>query len=177
MTRIASQLLYCSPDRIVRNAVLERNSDLIVSNIYDLKQVFEMSNTLFYDGIISAEILSVKQNTTSNVIDSIAENYKYVDLSLFDLKSHIELESKELILDFGTSNVSDINKILHNVVPYLHISTTELVAACVFRPSFFLGINSKFDVSTKCKTLLWQHSNLIENTFDSSINILDLDSV
>ena len=58
MTRIGSQLTFCSPQQILRRMLVERDEQDKITGIKSLDEgLVETAQTLFFDGIISTEIV------------------------------------------------------------------------------------------------------------------------
>jgi len=69
MKRVGSQLIYCSPDKLLRSSVVEQDENGYVIQFFDLqREQSETAQTLFFDGIISAEIISLKQYLSAKQI-------------------------------------------------------------------------------------------------------------
>ena len=62
MIRVASQFTFCSPEKILRRMVVEIDELNALTRLVDLDtHNAEPANTLFYDGILSAGIISVNE--------------------------------------------------------------------------------------------------------------------
>ncbi|NDP20995.1 MAG: hypothetical protein GZ091_07945 [Paludibacter sp.] len=62
MIRFASQLVFCSPQQILRRTVIEQNEKNTITRIFSLDEsVAESAQTSFFNGIISSEFISLKQ--------------------------------------------------------------------------------------------------------------------
>lgn len=171
MKRISSQLIFCSPDKILRNSVVEQNEDGFVTRFINLQtEQVETANTFFFDGIISAEITSLKQHLSASQIAELSYKYNYVDLSATDI---IQIEDgKQLLIDFGTNNPEIINQILKNKAHLIcGLDAFQFIAASCYYPIEILKTEVHLQLSHKPNLLLWQGLDLVnkKNTSHSSI--------
>lgn len=160
MIRIASHFTFCSPEDIRRRAVIELDGQQTVTRLFSLDEnTVESSRTLFFDGILSAEIISIKELGGS--VGNLTANYNYVDFSN-GIPAIINKVDKPLILDFGTSSPEKINKLLPELsvilAPY---STFEIIAACCYFPALALGVTPELGENRKTTVLLWENIDLI----------------
>jgi hypothetical protein len=172
MKRAASQITFCSPDKILRRNVVELNELGVISGFFSLDDNHvESSQTLFYDGIISAEIMSFKEqaSTTENLSE-----YNYYDLS-DKLPTSIEATERPLILDFGTNTNKEISTKLQSMAPALEVfSIFEIIAACCYFPAEALGKEASLEISHETKPILWEKTDLVNKRITDQINIRDL---
>jgi hypothetical protein len=159
--RVASQLTFCSPQKILRRTVVEQDEQSTITRLFSLdQQSVESANTLFYDGIISAEFISVKELAT-NVLQLVGE-YNYIDVSSGIAKA-ISSMNKPLILDFGTNSIEKINRQLPALAPALSgFSIFEIIAACCYFPAVVLGQKASLTVGRNTGLLLWEKTNLVD---------------
>src|ERR1035437_5686425 len=114
MIRAGSQLTFCSPDEILRRTVVELNDQKIITRIFSLDEGnVEPAQTLFFDGILSAEIVSLKQNAGA-YISGLLKDYFYLDFSVILPSVVIKQSDKPLIIDFGTNSPEIINNLLRS---------------------------------------------------------------
>jgi hypothetical protein len=146
--RVASQLTFCSPGEILRRAVVEQDEQKIITRLFNLDEnTVESAQTLFYDGIISAEIISVKEQASD--LDKLILAYNYVDLST-GIPTEIKSCEKPLLLDFGTHSIQKINQLLAGVTPALApFSIFEIIAACCYFPALVVGKVASLDRNRK----------------------------
>ena len=173
MIRFSGQLVFCSPNRILRRTVVEQDENLIIQKLIPLdEQKVEPANTLFFDGIISTEIISLKQNLSASVKSHILTDYQYLDLQKEDFDSRKIQSEKKLILDFGTSDISELNKILlKNSVEFSKLNVFELIAGCVYNPSLVLGKPKKLDINIQSQLILWQQIDLVNKRTTTKTNL------
>jgi len=163
MIRVGSQLTFCSPDKILRRAVVELNEQNIIKNIFSLDDLnVESSHTLFYDGIMSAEIVSVKQQIPADRLSEAIKDYHYLEFSEHTPLTVINRSEKPLIIDFETESTDKINSLL----PYLArafsaFSLFEIIAACTFYPSILLGRSAELSVNQTTRLMLWENADLV----------------
>jgi hypothetical protein len=173
MIRVGSQLTFCSPEKILRRTAVEVDEHNVVRSIYSLDDGnVETSQTLFFDGILSREILSIKQQISKEETFSLLQNYQYLDLSENISISEIAPTFKPLIIDFGTNLPSEIN----NLIPLLasvftELSIFDIIAACTYYPNIILGRTAELTENCIAQLVLWENTNLIENklTFNTSV--------
>ena len=141
MSAIGSQLTFCSPEKILQHVAVERNENGIVTEIYDLAySSVETAQTLFFDGIISSEIVSLKQNISISKISEIGKQYCYLDFSNEIFISTKKPVNKPLIIDFGTSDLAEINiRIAQLTNFFTETSIFDIIAGCVYFPALVLG--------------------------------------
>lgn len=170
MIRVASQLTFCSPNEILRRAVVEQDEQGIISRRFSLDEnSVESANTLFYDGIISAGIISVKENAGN--FSELVSDYNYIDLSGGGI-SVIPKNLKPLLIDFGTNSVEKANLQLSDFAPALSGFTVfEIIAACCYFPALALGKTTSLSIGTKTELLLWEKADLIEKKMTEHTHI------
>ena len=163
MIRVASQLMFCSPDQILRQTVVEQGDNQVLTRLFSLEsQQVESARTLFCDGIISMGVVSIKQQIVSTEIAELVANYQYVDLSSPLLSLPFTPSNDPLILDFGTTESGEINSLLQLYYPQLKAySIFEIIAACVYYPALLLGRQCQLDVGVATELHLWQGVDLV----------------
>jgi hypothetical protein len=161
MIRAGSQLTFCSPDEIRRRTVVELNDQNIITRIFSLDDVnVEPAQTLFFDGILSVEIVSLKQNAGA-CISGLLKNYFYLDFSVILPQNVIKKTDKPLIIDFGTNSPEIINHLLPQFAPFLgEFSILEIIAACTYYPSVMLGRSAGLKESICTGLILWEKVDL-----------------
>ena len=161
MIRAGSQLTFCSPDEILRRTVVELNEQKIITRIFNLDEGnVEPAQTLFFDGILSSEIVSLKQNTGA-YISCLFKDYNYVDFSLSLPTNGIKQSDKPLIIDFGTNSPEIINNLLPQFTPFLEeFSIVEIIAACTYYPSVVLGCSAGLKENFCTGLILWEKVDL-----------------
>lgn len=174
MKRLSSQLIICSPEHILRNTVIELTDDGIVTRLIDLQhQQAETAHTLFFDGVISSGIVSLKSVLSNNQIDELRSSYNYIDLSI---DNNTVFSNKPMIIDFGTNNDHRlINKILTEKHVLLQpINLYEFITGCTYTPSLILKTNHQLRVSGQPELILWQNLNLVNKHIlpDTRIKLL-----
>lgn len=170
MMRVASQLIFCSPDDIRRRTVIELDAQQTVTHLFSLDESpVESAQTLFYDGILSAEIISVKENGAHS--ENLVAHYNYVDLSS-GISTEISRTEKQLILDFGTSSPEKINKHIAELTGILPaFSTFEIIAACCYFPALALGKTAALSTNRKATLLLWENTDLVNKKLTGQTRI------
>jgi hypothetical protein len=171
MTRIASQLTFCSPDDIRRRAVVEQNEQQTVTRLFSLDESpVESARTLFYDGILSAEIISVKEIIPD--CQTLAGSYNYIDLSAGGAPK-ITITDKPLVLDFSTAHsVENINKLLMDHIQALSaFPIFDIIAACCYYPALIVGGTAPLEIYRQTKLLLWEGSDLVNKQLTKQTHI------
>jgi hypothetical protein len=161
--RVASQLTFCSPQQVLRRAVVEQDELKIIKAIFSLDESsVESSHTLFYDGIISAEIISAKSHATKCEFDKLIIDYQFIDLTENIPKTKFNRTERPLILDFGTNEIDAINLKMAILAPLLKtFSALEIIAACTYYPAILCGINPALAENRKTDLLLWENLDLV----------------
>lgn len=175
MTRFSSQIVYCSPERILRRSVVEIDNQNRINSIFSLDDnLTESSHTIFMNGILSSEIFSLKQNISIDKLEECKQNYNYFDLTSENPMIQNNAD-KPLILDFGTENIDVINTLLQRNAAFLNAFTIfEIIAGCVYYPAVLSGIQNKMTENQRTHILLWENTNLVEKklTKNSSVKLL-----
>jgi len=177
MIRVGSQLTFCSPEKILRRTAVEFDEQHVITQLLNLDDGnVEPSQTLFYDGILSAGIVSVKQHAGTENMSHLLGDYLYVDVSGQIPAAVIKQTGKPLILDFGAKTLNEIN----NLIPILAsafsgFSIFDILAACTYYPSLILGKTAGLTENTRSQVILWENVDMIEkkltfNTFIREIN-------
>ena len=162
MTRVGSQLVFCSPAKILRRTVVERNEENFITQLFSLDENnVEPSQTLFFDGILSAEIISIKQSALSLNFETLVSNYNYFDFSYEITSDVIKPTDKPLVLDFGTNSLDRINLLMYQLDAVLSTFTIfEIIAACTYYPALILGQTAELEEEKQTGLLLWENVNL-----------------
>jgi hypothetical protein len=173
MIRTGSQLTFCSPEKILRRTVVEQDDHQVITRIFSLDDGnVESSQTLFFDGIVSAEIISLKQNVRVETLINLLKGYQYLDLSGDIPSCRIQKTDKPLVVDFGTNSTENINILLPLIVPVIsEFSIFDIIAGCTYYPSLLLGRTAGLEVNMKMSLILWENIDLIkkEITFSTCI--------
>ncbi|MDO9154186.1 MAG: hypothetical protein Q7U47_10905 [Paludibacter sp.] len=175
MKRVCSQQIFCSPDVILRNTVVEQDSNNRITNLIALgNQLAETSHTLFYDGIISSEIMSVKFNIGSND-ENFLNDYQHINLQLNTSDKLFKPESKPLLLDFESNDLSIINAILKEKYYLLsNFNVFEIIAGCTYYPNYILNLSKEIKLFSKTNLLLWKGFHQTNNSINRQIEIIRL---
>jgi hypothetical protein len=171
--RVASQLTFCSPQQILRRTVVEQDDQKVVTGIFSLDDCpVESAHTLFYDGIISAGIISLKQHVIKSSINELISGYQYIDLTETIPTEKIHRTAKPLILDFGTDSINTINSKLPLLASVLEtFSAIEIIAGCTYYPPILVGLESVLAVNSKTDLLLWENIDLVNNRISDKTKI------
>jgi hypothetical protein len=171
--RVASQLTFCSPQQILRRTVVEQDDRKVVTAVFSLDDcAVESAHTLFYDGIISAGIVSVKQRVPKLGINKLISDYQYIDLTETIPTEKIHRTDKPLLLDFGTDVINEINPKLSLLASLLEmVSAFEIIAACTYYPAVVCGTNSILAENIITDLLLWENIDLINNSISNKTKI------
>jgi hypothetical protein len=176
MTRIGSQLTFCSPQQILRRMLVERDDQNYITGIHSLdNSLVETAQTLFFDGIISTGIISLKQNRSTEEIQELSENYIYCDLSEEFPAFEIGNNSKPLVCDFGTNALDSINIKLEQLArANSELPIFELIASCVYYPALLLGEEAELKPNSRSKLLLWEKTDLVNKTLTINTKIREV---
>ena len=166
ISRVSSHFLFCKPDRILRQTVVERDENQVVTDIFNLADSrVEAANTSFYDGIISRGIVSLKLNTTEDRLTEIRKKYNYIDFSLKNPDIDLTIK-KELLLDFGTEDATEINRVFRN---FQNLFSTfpvfDFIAACVYYPALICDRDAVLELNKSTDLILWEQLDLINKCF------------
>lgn len=158
MIRFSCQLVFCSPQQILRRMVIEQNKKNKITRIFSLDEsVVESAQTFFFNGIISSEIVSIKQ-LSGVATAQLHSDYQYFDFSeLIPLKQIIP-SGKPLILDFGLNNTEEINKKLSDLASILiDFSLYDIISAMTFYPALIAGKKNAIQENNSTRLLLWEN--------------------
>jgi len=171
--RFASQYVFCSPTQILSRTVVEQNDNNIITRIFSLNEGnVESARTLFFDGIISFGIVSVKFNLPLVDISQIADNYNYIDITTLQPNQKIITSNKPLLLDFRSESVEDVNLYLSRLATtFIDFSVFDIIAACTHYPSLFLNLPSKLEVNNCCNIQLWEGIDLFNKKMTNQTRI------
>ncbi|MDD4993633.1 MAG: hypothetical protein PHR83_15525 [Paludibacter sp.] len=171
--RVASQLTFCSPQKVLRRTVIEQDELNRITAIFGLDESSEESaHTLFYDGILSAEIISISQSANQTDLTGELSGYEYINLSESLPTNIVRRTEKPLILDFGTNVIDKINSKLFNLIPLLETySVLEIIAACSYYPAIVCGINPDLTENRKTDLLLWENVDLVNKRMTQKTRI------
>lgn len=177
MIRVGSQFTFCSPENILKRTAIEQDEQHIITGFFSLDDgSVETAQTLFFDGILSSGIVSVKQNSPVKDRSNLLKNYQYYDFSESLPSFEIKQTNKPLIMDIGTNSPDKINKLLPRLFQVLtDFSIFDIIAACTYYPSLLLGKKAGLAVNHRTPILLWENINLTEKklsdiTFVREIN-------
>lgn len=176
MNRFSSQLVFCSLHHILRRAVVEQNDNHVITQIIQLdNQVAETSDTLFFDGILSSSVISLKQHLPEDDLLKLTQDYQYINVGNFKTPIKLIPSEKPLILDFGTSEVTEINLILLKIAGSLsNFTIFEIIAACVYYPAMLLGKPTEMAVNSKSDLILWQNIDLVNKKITDLSKLINL---
>ena len=172
MKRIGSQLVFCSPEQILRQSAVEISDSGVVTKVFNLTESpVEAASTLFFDGIISADIVSLKANRA--IDDDILNKYNYADLTLDDCR--IEQSEKQLILDFGHLNIAQISLLLQKQAAALSpYSIFEIISACSYSPAKIIGSDHHLRNGLQSRLFLWQGCDMVNKKLTHQLHIRPL---
>ena len=176
MKRLSSQLVFCDANSLLRSTVVEQNDDNVITDIIDLStRQSETAHTVFYDGVISGEIISLKQYLSNDQLLEITKGIVCLDLSEINKTPFVFDKSSGFIVDFGTNNFSEINKLLKENFDVLSVITVfELINACTYFPQRLLGLSKHIAISNQTDLVLWEGVNLVSHalTPQTSVRLL-----
>lgn len=146
--------------------VVQRDEQNLITDFYCLDDnSVESAQTLFFDGIISAEIISLKLNCDSRDIAKLRDKYCYYDFSEQVFAFEYDNNDKPLLLDFGTNSIAEINLKLANLAQINStISIVDLIASCVYYPALVLEQEPNLKKGRRTGLLLWEKIDLINKT-------------
>lgn len=175
MKRFCSQFIFCSPERVLKQAVVEQNEFGVISDLFLLSNRHsEPAHTVFINGIISAEIISLKQQLPPEKFIFVQSNYQYIDLSSGILPDNI-LPDDRLMLDFGTNSTTEINDIIRFAFPLLfRLSIFDILSACVYRPALLMQQEAELTTGVKTKLFQWKGIDLLNRKITEKTKIVEL---
>ena len=176
MKRVASHFVVLAPDDIRRNAAVELDGHGVLTNIFDLNDSHvESAHTLFFDGIISAPIVSLSSHVDEDKIIELTTNYHFIDFSKEIPTKEIIPNGKPLLIDLGTENPLEINAILPKLSIVLSAFTVfEIISACIFYPALLLTGSSPLEIGVRTSLIIWQNADLVNKTLTEKTNISSL---
>ncbi len=176
MKRVASHFVVLAPEDIRRNAVVELDDNSVLTQVFDLNDSHvESAHTLFFDGIISAPIVSLSSHVDEDKIIELTTNYHFIDFSKEISTKEILPNGKPLLIDFGTEIPLEINAILPKLSIVLSaFSVFEIISACVFYPALLLTGSSPLEIGVRTSLIIWQNADLLNKTLIEKTNISSL---
>ena len=134
--RFCSHYTFCAPDSIFRQAVVEQDESQLVTDILLSHSgiMAETAGTLFYDGIISRQPVSLKKRLTNREIAQLNRDFHYFDLS-GDEPFHLirETGTKPLLLDFGSDRVAtQTGSWTDFFIEFPDLTVFDVIAACAY---------------------------------------------
>jgi len=176
MKRVGSQLCFCSPALILRRMAVEQNDENTITRIFSLDDgIVESANTLFFDGILSAEIVSIKQSGATHLSEKLFDDYQYIDISEELPTKEIAPVTKPLLLDFGTDSLLKINKLLAQLAPFISsFSIFEIIAACTYYPALALNKTGELCENHATRLLLWENVDLLNKRITKRTHIREM---
>lgn len=176
MKRVGSQLCFCSPELILRRMAVEQNDEDTITRIFSLDDgIVESANTLFFDGILSAEIVSLKHSGATLLSEKLFDDYQYIDISEEIPTKEIAPGLKPLILDFGTDSPLQINESLTQLAPLLSsFSIFEIIAACTYYPALALNKTGELCENRTTRLLLWGNVDLLNKRITKRTHIREM---
>ncbi|MEI8271203.1 MAG: hypothetical protein WCG08_01115 [Paludibacter sp.] len=170
-SRVSSHLLYCEPDRILRQMVVERDNQQTITAIFSLNDsLVESSHTSFFDGILSSAIVSLKKQMTVLELAEIRKSYNYVDFSVGNLIISA-IEPKKMLIDFGTEETAEINRILQSHSDLPGFPLIDFITAAVYYPALILGFNAVLELNKQAELILWENTDLVGLRLKSDTHI------
>jgi hypothetical protein len=122
------------------------------------------------------ETVSLKQQKLSTEIQKLAVNYQYVDLSTSLKQDQISPSDKPLILDFGTTLPSEINRLLAINYPLLKSFTIfDIIAATVYYPTKLIGKECMMKKGIHSKLILWENVDLVNKKQTQLTSIVEIE--
>jgi len=176
MRRISSSFLLISPTNIVQNHVIELKSEGVVNQLIDIeKQIAEPAQTLYYNGIISAEIVSLRSHFSQNEINELSLTYNYINISNLSTESCVELNENPLVIDFETNNLKEISQIINNRKNvFSKLNVFQLISACTYYPIQILDLQKQIRVSNRPELVLWNVIDLINKRINDRIHLVNV---
>ncbi len=97
---------------------------------------------------------------TKQELTGITKNYNYLD---FSVENPIvsEIEPKKMLIDFGTEDTTEINRILQGLSDLTEISLFDFISAAVYSPALILGYNAVLELNRQTELILWENTDLI----------------
>lgn len=172
MIRFSSQLVFCSPQQILRRTVIEQNEKNTITRIFSLDEsIAESAQTSFFNGIISSEIVSIKQ-FSKDATDQLDSDYQYIDFSEVIPVKQIVPSGKPLILDFGSNNTEAINRKLSTLASILvDFSIVDIIAAVTYYPAIIAGKINSVQENNSTRLLLWENIDFSNNRLTEKTRI------
>ena len=176
MRRISSPFLLISPTSILQNHVVELNSEGVVSQLIDIeKQIAEPAQTLYYNGIISAEIVSLQNHFTPQEINELSLTYNYINISNLSTDSCVKLNENPLVIDFETNNLNEISQIINNRKNvFSKLNVFQLISACTYYPIQILDLQKQIRVTNCPELVLWSGIDLINKRINDRIHLVNV---
>jgi len=174
--RVGSQLTFCSPDKILHRTAVEQDENNIITGFFSLdNEPAEPENTLFFDGIVSSGLVSLKQSISEGNNSKALNEYQYFDFSENIPLFNIRLNGKPLILDFGTNLPDKFNSLLPDLYRLLSgLSIFDIIAACSYNPSVISGYTAGLTEGFQTGLILWENTDLVHKKLTDTTKIREM---
>lgn len=173
MKRYSSQLVLSSSGTLQPRTVVQFDQTNTVTDVFNLdKGQVEPSHTVFLDGVLSAQILSLKMHLSDAVLKTNTIGYCYIDVSDFNTITFNINQRIPLIIDFGTENLISINSLLPTLASkFPQLSVDDLIVASTLNPAKVLGIRNVLDLGVKTRLYQWMGLNLPDRLIAPSAKV------
>lgn len=173
MKRYKSNIIYCNPQTLLRNHVIEQDDNYIITRIINLDFTnSELEQTLFLNGIISSEIISLKESVSVDELEKIKNMYQYLDLSTSVPTEIIMPTNRKLVLDFRNASEQTISSKLQFSAHVLYkFSIFDIISACTWLPSLLSNQNPKLEVNTHTRLLHWGNIDFSKRILTNSLTV------
>ncbi|MBN2766321.1 MAG: hypothetical protein JXR27_08110 [Paludibacteraceae bacterium] len=152
-------LLMTAPDSLLRRTVLELTNDFVFNRLIAIDSInAEPACTFFFDGIISNNIISLKEKGYNT--NNIPEKYIYLNIAS-DSLPNISSQNKLLIIDAETEDPVTFSQHLQKHFSTLSVfSIPQIIAAACYYPAELCNLANRIENGNTVKPLLWSDTHL-----------------
>lgn len=158
----SSQLIITEKAEVLRNSLASFNTQ---NNVFEYRNIMqhahEAAQTIFYDGIISPPVFSMKLRGYST--SKMSCEY----ITLYELNTQKSLPTIPFIFDFETENIQEINKILaDNFVLFQSVSVLDFIISCCVLPVQVAEVSEEFN-----HRFLWKDADLVHKKITANLQV------
>ncbi len=164
MKRFLSQRIMCSEKKLLLNTIIEKDDDGKICKLIPLNESnAEISQTTFYNGIITPGIVSLHKRATSAELKKNSDRYNIISIDEIISGKVESFDIRPSILDLKTENPETVSTIIRENINFFNTeSLFEVINALVFFPAEALGVKNIIESGEYTNLLLWPSPESVE---------------
>lgn len=175
MKRFTAQWMLSHDRSILRNRMIELTDRNEIVQLVDLNHVaVETANTIFLNGVIAPEIVSINQRSIPE------ESIRASGMGLFSIRNAkfekvIQGETDDFILDFSTEDSNEINSVIKNNFEFLAgYSLEDIIFACTYAPALLVQKDNPLKAGNITKLSFWADVDFVNHKLGASTKLSHL---